>query len=132
MEYNFLPHTVTLFNKYFDEVARETKYKRTLIEKCKFNPRDGVQLGTTKIKASDYGKLVVFEQDLIMDNYVRPKAYKGIGFTFNAEDVVVIGNYPSEITKISELKEYESYTIKEVVHNNYSFVLDHHFSLGVQ
>ena len=130
MEFN--NQTITLFNKYFDEASRDTKYKRTLIENCKFNPIQAVDLGNIQVKANDNGKLFVFEEDLVMSEYVDPIDYKGIGFTFNPEDIVVIGNYPNEINSVKELESYNRYTIKDITHNKYSFILPYHFSIGVK
>lgn len=131
MEYDFIPHTITLFNKYYDENIKDIRYKRTLIEHCKFSPKDSVKLGSTQITRSDNGKLFIYDKDLNMDEYVKPNEYEGTGFTFSMEDIIVIGEAP-DIASIKDLRGSEHYTIVGVLHNNYSFVIPHHFSLEVK
>ena len=125
----FTPHTVTLYNKYYQD--RDVKYKRTVIENCKFNPVNAVELGTIRINENDSGKVFVFEKDLSMSDYVDPKDYQGVGFTFDTESLIAIG-VTGEINSVADLKGTEHYTINSVNHNNYSFAIEHHFSLGVK
>lgn len=130
MAYNFTPHTITVFNKYYDN--RQVKYKRLVIENCKFTPKRAVVLGNVEVSEADTGKLVVFEKDLNMNEYVEPKDYEGLGFTFDLESIVAIGQIDTDVTNIRDLEDYEHYTVSSVLHNNYSFALPHHFSLEVK
>lgn len=128
MEFNFTPHTVTLYNQYAKD--GEIKFKRTVIDKCKFTTRDNVILGSTQVKSSDNGKLFIYEDNLNMGDYKLPKDFDGDGFTINTEDLVVIGQGP-EITSTKDLRDFEHYTIVSVLRNDYSFYLPHHFSIEV-
>lgn len=121
------PHIVTIYNKY----DNGQKYKRTLIENCKFVPHDSVTLGNVKVQGSSSGKLFVYEKDLVMDDYHEPRNFNGDGFTFDTETIVAIGNSP-EIISVKDLKDFEHYTVVTVIHQNYSFILPHHFSLEVK
>ncbi|QIK70841.1 DUF3379 domain-containing protein [Erysipelothrix sp. HDW6C] len=127
---DFLPHSITIFNPYLDK--GETKYKRHFIKHCKFNPTQAVQLGSVQVTSSDQGKVFVYEKDLDMSKYVTPNEFKGEGFTLSKTSYVVIGEYDKEIESVKDLKGLEHYTIESVDHNNYSFVLPHHFVLGVK
>lgn len=128
--YNMTPHTVTLFNKYYE--GRNAKYKRTVLDFCKFTPKRMVTLGNVQVSENDTGKLLVYERDLNMTDYVLPKSYEGVGFTFDTESIVVIGRIETDINSIKDLEDYEHYTVASVLHNNYSFALPHHFSLEVK
>ena len=89
-------------------------------------------LGNVEVSEADTGKLVVFEDDLNMNEYVEPKDYEGVGFTFDLESIIAIGEVDKDITNIRDLEDYEHYTVSSVLHNNYSFALPHHFSLEVK
>lgn len=120
---DFRPHTATLFIPYVD--SNEIKYAKEEIV-CKFTPRDAVSLGRVEVQGSSNAKLIVFNEDLEMTNYVEPDSWAGTGFTFIPETVVVLGSHDM-IDNVTELDS--RYTVKSVYKNDYSFVLGHHFVL---
>lgn len=121
----FSQHTATLFIPYIKD--RDTAYARQEI-KCRFTPKDSVRLGRVEVQGSASGKIIVFEKDLDMTKYVEPDSFAGTGFTFKPETIVVLGTH-ADITSVDGLDT--RYTVQSVGHNNYSFVMGHHFILEV-
>lgn len=128
MGYDFVTTKVTMFMKY---VCRHNsvRYKRYVIDKCKISEHQGIQIGQGMILETNNSKMMVFEKDLDMKKYVVAEKFKGRGFTFANENIVVIGEH-DDITSVSQIVG-RHYTIKNVSHNDYSFTLDHHFSLSL-
>ena len=91
-----------------------------------FTPKDAVRLGQVEVQGASSGKMIIFERDLTMSNYVAPDSFTGTGFTFKPETIVVLGTH-ADITNVDSLDT--RYTVKSVLHNNYSLVLGHHFML---
>lgn len=115
---------VTILNKYIEN--RESKYKRYIIKNVHWEDSIGInelQIGIIK----DIDNSTIYIPFTSGKDYVKPKQYKGIGFTLRDEDYIIKGivdeDLPikkleekyDDVRKITKVDTYD-YGSKEMQH----------------
>lgn len=125
---------ITIYNSYYDKVARVDKYKRTVIKDVYIEER----LGSNRLKSGLEGadKLLVLIPIERLDAYVSTKEFEGANntFTFKLGDRVVRNVVTYEvIDSTSELdRQFETFTVTSIDLRDQGNYRMQHIELGAK
>lgn len=122
---------ITLYNKYYDAVARLDKWKRTQLLGVFWDSCKGANVKKSGMETAD--SVIVFIP-LNINGYVGPKQYTGAEgtWTLNQGDKICKGLIDQDFTKISDLEKAYSdvYDITKVDKKDFGSANMRHWEVG--
>lgn len=121
---------ITIFNKYVEN--KETKYKKSYIEKVHWEDRKGANIISSGLMSAD--QTTVYIPYSSCQNYISPKNFKinKNGFTLEPEDIIVRGKILEDFTTIKNLEKKHDYVRVITTVDNYNFGNLKHFEVGAK
>lgn len=111
----FTNGSMTIYNKHTIPETKNVIYKGTAIDNVFWDSVESVTERNGANKQDEVLVYIPFDKNDV-SNYVQPKQYNGSSdkWTLKEGDIIIKGNYVNDIPtidKISDLKEYEVFTI---------------------
>ena len=129
----FTNSSMTIYNKHTVPATKNVIYKGTAIDNVFWDSIESVSERNGANKQDEVVVYIPFDKNDI-SNYVQPKQYDGSAnkWTLKEGDIIVKGNLIStipNIDKISDLKNYEAFTIYFVDEKDFGNYNMQHFKV---
>ena len=119
-------HTVTIYNRYINNITKDYAYKRTVIAGVHWENTENVKLGNQSVKTDNNTCLIIPCTVKNIKDYVNPSVFKnnptGEIWTLQTEDIVVKGVVNFDIMSVADLKGYCAKTIHSIEEVDYASI----------
>lgn len=123
---------LTIFNKYIEN--RETKYKRSYIDKVLWEDSKGSNVLQSGLSSADSSTIYILFKNI--PNYVLPKVFAQTleGVTLQQEDIIIKGNVEEDFTTLKDFESKYDYVrvITSVDTLDFGTPRLHHFKVGAK